>query len=151
MSEKSTKIDEQKTAKANLFLNFFNEVQNLKHEEAIYHNLLIELNARYSNLEDLSKIPDSDKNIIIQQTQKVRYYALVSYRSYKSLSTQIKTNQEKKPDDFINCIKEPDKNMPLLIDRDILGNYVVSLLTFLADDIVKQLLDSSQELVDKVY
>lgn len=148
----ASKLDEQKTAKASLLLNFFNEVQQLKHEEAVYHNLLIELKARFGS-NDFTKIPDNDKNLLVQQCQTVRYYAMVSFRSYKSISANIKREKddkkEKRPDEYIEEIRNPKQ--PIIIDLKVLGDYVDSLLLFLTEDIIKTLLESSQEIIDKVY
>lgn len=141
---KTGNLSEQRTAGASYILNFYQTIVDLKSAYANYVNLIKEFEQKYGKT-DAEKMTEQDREILKQQAQTTRYYIIHSYIDYstvhKSLGQEkntLKTKYEKVSKDFILQIKE-------------LEDYVFAANEALATGIIKDLLQTSQDVINDIY
>lgn len=138
-------IDEKKTAAASYILNFYKEVNNLNHYYSQYLNAMIELENKYGQKYS-DKINDSEKVALMNFIQLCRYTSHKCYIQYKAITGAINQKEDKK---VLNAYLKVKTD--LVIKREDLENFVVSLNSFLIKDIIQNLLESSQGLVSDIF
>jgi hypothetical protein len=141
----SKELDEKKVAGASYILNFFQEVNRLTHNYAVYLNALNELEYKYGK-SSIEKMGDAEKMALTQVVQEVRYGINKSFIQYKSIMIGLKQKED-------SAIVDKYKKVlaSFVIDRDELQEFVVSLNSVLVKDIIQQLLENSQNLVNTVF
>lgn len=144
-------LDDKRTAAASYILEFYNEVQLLKHETAQYINLLVEFDGKYNikrtgkdNLDGLGA-NDTEIATFMQQLQKVRYYVIKSYISYKSITKKLGLANEINQKDY-DVIESK-----FIIPEKELKNFVESMVYFFVGDIIKSLLESAESIIQDVF
>ena len=152
MSTKKKALDESKITGANYIINFYQEIQALITNYANYCNILLEIKEKYG--EEVNKASDEEKTIITKVVQGVRYSVQKTYIQYKSIIATI--NKKEKTKDQI----EEDKTFEdsykelkeeFMINRETLEKYVLSINKIFLNDVIKDLLKTSQDLVDEIY
>jgi len=150
MADKSGQVNEQKTAAASFIINFYTLSVNLKDQYAKYENLLIELEAKYKNV-DMSKLEEPDKNNLLTNMQNLRYFIIMSYVDYKTLFDYF-TIQDQKLKEDPNITLSIDKlRSQVIIKRQDALDYVIGINRFLLSSVIKKLLESSQDIINGLY
>lgn len=139
------RINERQAAGASYLLTFYQEIINLTHHYAQYSNLLVEAKNKYGNKE-INEIEDDAKNIIVTEVQSVRYSTYKCYIMYKTIIPSLKLKENKDLLALYNKIKED-----YLIKQEDLENFVIALNSVLITEVIKNLLDTSQALVEDIY
>lgn len=143
------KFNEKRVAAASYILSFYEEVNNVTHYYSIYLNALIELDTKYSKIESnelMAKVPDEDKNQLIQLTNYIRYHSNKCYIQYKTLLPKLNIKEDKKLTNFFNSI-----TTTYIIQRAELQEFVLTLHSVLMDGIIQELLESSQSYLENLY
>ena len=141
---KNANINEEKTAGASYVLNFYQEVASLTHNYANYENLLLELKEKYNGQEE--KITIEERDALKAYCQTLRYYIVKTYIAYSSIVDGIK----KAIDPDVKLFSDILKNQYVLKAAD-LENYVVKLNAFIISDVIKHLLESSNDIIAQLY
>lgn len=139
-------MNEQKITASNYIISFYQEVENLTHNHAIYINLLIELKAKYGEKPDAKKITEEEYNVLSTTVQTVRYYCTKAYIKYNSISNQFQKNEDVKKQ--YDLIKSPSN---YLIDSEKLESFVTLMNNIIVDKVIRNLLKSSQDFVSEIY
>lgn len=137
------KENEEKAAAANYVINFYNEVQQLTHFYATYENLMLELIEKYGNEE---QIEETEKSVIKQACSTIRYYTTVSFIKYSSIMLKTGENIDKDIEKLYNIIIKT-----YVVKREDVKNYVVKLNSVLMNTVIKSLLESSSDVIAKLY
>ena len=138
-------LDERQTAAASYILNFYQGISNLTHYYSTYHNLLIEIRNKYPDL-DLDKLGVDERNALMQTAQSVRYYAHECFIMYQTLLPPLKIEKDKDIQGYYDQIKKD-----YIIKIDDLEKYVIILNSVLINSIIKELIDTSQYLIEDIY
>jgi hypothetical protein len=138
------KQSEEKAAAANYIINFYNEVQQLTHYYVEYENLMLEIAEKYEGAED--KISPEEKEVIKQAWKLIRYYTNMSFIKYSSI--MIKTNN--KVDKDIEKLQKDLLGKYEVVRKDI-KDYVLKLNAVLMNTIIKSLLETSSDVMNKIY
>lgn len=137
-------INERRAAGASYILTFYQEIVNLTHHYAQYSNLLIEAKNKYgANVEELE---DEAKGILVTEVQSVRYCAYKCFVMYKTLIPSLKLKENKELIGSYSKIKDV-----YLIKQEELEKFVIVLNSVLVEEVIKDLLDTSQALVEGIY
>lgn len=138
-------ISEEKTAAASYILSFYQEVGNLTTAYAQYQNLMIQFDEQYAGQLEV-KPTDEEQNLLKQTMQNIRFYVNKSYIQYRSIASNrgIKLSKD--------IQKNHQKiNKGFIIERKALKEYTNSMNAFLVKNIMKKLLESSQEVVENIF
>lgn len=138
-------MNERKSAGANYIISYFNEVQQLKVIYAQYINFLLELKTKYHN-ENLDKLEEIERGQLSQLAQGVRHLVHLTYISYASIFSIDKLKVDKKIAELYYKIANT-----YIINTKELEQYVTEINRSLVLDIVKDLLTSSQDVVNDLY
>lgn len=136
---------EQKVAGASYIISFFQEVQRLTHSYAQYLNIMLEMEKKYGS-DDLKEITPVERDTTSQTFQTVRYYALKCYVQYHAIKPALKLQDDQKIEDAYKTVKSQ-----FIIPRKALEEYVIGLNSLLVQNIIQNLLQTSQDLVGQVY
>lgn len=137
--------DEKKITAASYIYQFYSEIQNLNHEYSNYLNIMLELENKYSsNVE--KNASDEEKNFIKIQIQKVRYSTHQTYIHYLSITKGLNKNPDNKIVKSYDLIKKQ-----FMINREELEKYVTNINAVLVLEVIKNLLESSQDLIQEIY
>lgn len=137
-------VNEEKAAAANYVINFYNEVQQLTHFYANYENLMLELSEKYGSQED--KIEQSENELIKQACATIRYYSQLAYIKYSSII--LKTGE--KLDKDIEKLNQTITTSYVVKRADV-KDYVVKLNSVLMNTVIKNLLETSSDVIAKIY
>jgi hypothetical protein len=149
MADNKPQLNEQRSTAASFIINFFNVVSQLKSNYAMYVNIVIGLENKYSNSELMGKMADDEKGEFITQTQNLRYFIIMSYTDYKSLLPYATKEGYIEDKDITETIG--DLKSKLTIDRELVGRYVTGINKFLLSNVIKKLLESSQDIINDLY
>lgn len=149
MTDKPKEFNEQRSTAASFIVNFFNIVAQLKSQYAIYVNLIIGLENKYPNPELMAKMADDEKAEFITQTQNLRYFIIMAYTDYKSLLPYATKDGYIEDTDITETIG--DLRTKLNIDRDKVGRFVTGVNKFMLSNVIKKLLESSQDIINDLY
>jgi len=144
-------VDEQKLAGANYIISFFNNIQLINHNFCYYNNILLELKEKYGD-SNLSKVSEEERMLIMQTSQTLRYYAVNCYIQCKSIFESIKTKENpyteeiNKLTELINKVRND-----YIIKVDMAENLIVFLNSMLVKEVVKNLLVTSQDIMNQIY
>lgn len=142
---KGAQLSEEKTAAASYILNFYSEVVQLTHNYANFENVLLELKSKYMN--NTEAITLEEKELVKQQSNILRYYTTKTYISYISIVGGLK---EVKLNPKISEGYTKIKDQQVIRTEDI-KDYVINLNEFIVNAVIKNLLESSQELLTNIY
>lgn len=140
-------MDERKLAGANYIINFFNEIQQLNHHYSLYLNYLLQLNTKYGSSPDNQNILDNEKEYLSNLTQGVRHYVHKVFIQYEALYSSIDKLQ------LDTKIKEMYQKIAntYIINSNELREFVLLINKTLINDVIKDLLVSSQEILSSVF
>ena len=143
-SKKKGRVEEQeKTTGASYIINFYNEVALLTHNYAEYLNLIEEIEYKYK---DIAKISENERSLLQTAVKSLKYYINKTFVMYKCIIETSKQTEDKKVNALRNKIKEN-----FIIERVVLEEYVILLNTLLIQKVMKNLLETSQEIVESIY
>ena len=145
MPKKNSNINEQRTAAASYIINFYQQTQDLVDYFVSYTNILTEIKYKYKGI-DLSKIEDNDKQTLLVSSQNLRYCIQKIFIQYKTILHTLNKKENKKLTQNYNQIKEH-----FIMQQSKVENFVIDINIFLMEDIIKQLISSSQELITDIY
>lgn len=138
-------IDERKTAAASYILNFYQEIAALTQNYATYHNILIEIRNKYPDM-DLGKLEADEKQALMVTAQTVRFHIHECYIMYQTLLPALKIPLDDKIVEYYELIKKD-----YIIKIGILEKFVIIINSVLINDIIKELIDTSQFLMSDIY
>lgn len=141
---KHQKKDEKKVVAANYIITFYNEILQTNHSYSQYVNLLLELDNKYPNMEE--GLETTDKETLKTAIQNLRYHIIQTYTMYKSISLTTKLEANPKIEEHYNILLSK-----FIIDRKITQEYVIEINNLFLDQVIKELLDTSTELISNIY
>lgn len=109
---------------------------------------MLELENKYGDPPE--KMPVEVKNYLTQLIQTVRLSVHKSYVMLCSIQPSFKEKEEKKDKDKLEKSYLNLKNK-FILDRESLEDYVVCLNKILVNEVIQNLLRSSQDLISEVY
>lgn len=146
MAKTDKQISEEKTAAASYILNFYQTVQNLNHNYSTYLNHLILLeNASKGEDKEAKAATVGNRSQLLELVQSIRYYCTQAYINYCTIMEGISKETDDKIEKNYNALLNQ-----LVPDRNMVKNFVVSMNTSLMKDIVKRLLESSQDVLNNL-
>lgn len=137
-------VNEEKTAAASYILNFYSEIAQLTHYYAQYENVMLHIANKYG--EDQDKVAQGEKNLINQLCENLRYYTVVTYIKYCSISTKTGVDISKEITKLHDKIKTT-----FIVKREDVKNYVIELNGVLMGTVIKSLLENASDLMNKLY
>lgn len=144
MSDKKAPLDEKKAIGSSYIIQFARNVMSMNNSYSDYFNFMVYLESKYGNVENQS-MEDLEKNQFIEVIQKIRFECTNCYIQFMTLA-KITGQEDKEILNNYNLIKTQ-----LILNRDDLLKYIVALNAYLVKDIVKKLLESSQDYIQEVY
>lgn len=144
-------VSDYQKAGGSYILRFYDDVANLTHYYSMYQSAVLELEARYPNYEDTNKfmenLDETVKSNFIGILQNLRHHVNTSYISYCSLIKELKAKKTK------DEVKESYNllNKSYIIEVSQSFTYVQLLNDFLLSEILKDLLETSRDLINNVY
>jgi len=147
MVKTQPQVSENRQAAASYVIAFYNDIVMLTHTYANYENILIELAETYGSNEDgLSKMPADQKDGVKTYCQTLRYYATKCNISYNALITGMGKSADIEVGTLYNHVLEQ-----FIIKAKDIRSYVIKLNAILMSEVIRDLLESSQDLVNKLY
>lgn len=138
-------MKETKLAGANYIISFFNDIQNLNHHYSMYCNMLIEVNAKHG-INSIEGLEEYEKNTLIKVSQDLRYYVNKCYIAYVSIHESLEiTKSEEIP------IVYPKLMNRFIIIREDIEKFVTEINVVLVKKIIRDLLQTSQDIFNDVY
>ena len=146
---KKDSLDKKETA-ANYILTFYEEVKVLILNYSNYLNFLVELDSKYGKVGEYDSFEPEDHSSFITMTRTIRQTVITTYMLYRNIKDRINDKIDNKliADIDVSYVKIKSN---FTIDRDILESYVVDLNKFLTSSIMDELLDSSEDFINKLY
>ena len=141
--------DQEVQAGANYIVNFYNEAQNIKVIYSEYMNLMLEIEQTQDKSTDLNKKNMSPEILgsLKQALTIVRQHAVQAYISYNTITKVVKkVNVDPSIEDSYNKIKAA-----YIIKRQDLENFAIAINLFLCQEVLKELLDHSQNLISEIF
>jgi hypothetical protein len=145
-NNKKTKPNDKEKAAANYIFNFYNEIQALNHNYGLYINTLLNLEKIYPGNSFEKEATDLDRQLLVNINNAVRGNIIKSYIFYKSIVKNTKIAENKKIEDIYKeylTIYE--------LDRNKLEEYILIINEVLINDIIGELLDTSQKIINSIY
>jgi len=137
--------DEKRIVGASYILEFARNVILLNSDYSNYLNSMVYLEEKHGQSGG-EGMDDTEKNQTIELNHRVRASCTNLYISYKTLVKVLNEEEDKSIIDSYSSIKTR-----LIVKKEDIENFVVGLNTFLVQDIVKNLLESSQDIVSSIY
>jgi hypothetical protein len=144
MAEKG--INEERITAASYIINFYQDIQGLTHAFANYINYMTFLETKYDKIEP-NKWWASDNESLIELSQKVRFFATKTFIAYSAINARLETKLVGKD---INALYVKVKK-DLIVKRDDISEYVIAMNMLLVTNIFKSLLETSNEVLKKLY
>lgn len=142
MSKNET--SEERTAAASYVLNFYNDVASLTHHYANYENLMVEMEEKHKGAED--KLTPEEKDALREFCQMLRYHARVAYIHYISIMQGLNLKPSKEVAELFDKIRNQ-----YVIKRVDIESFVIVMNRALVEKVIKNLLESSHEIVAQLY
>lgn len=138
-----SQIDEEKTTAANYIITFYQNIQTLNQAHAEFIDLLLELETTQTEQGELTEQHlEATKNA----NRIIRIHAIKTYTQLQAIQTQL---QQKPTQQLETAYQKLITNYT--IPREHLQTYVTELNSYLLSKITKHLLETSQDLVNKIY
>jgi hypothetical protein len=139
-----SKLNEKKVAASSYIINFYQTIEELTNNYAVYFNDLLNLKEKYAG--EVSKMDPSEKEQLTTNAQTIRFNVNRSFIKLKALKDTLNVKLSKEIED---AHKEIIKTF--IIKEKDLEKYVVEINKILLFDIVQSLLQTSQEVVSNIY
>lgn len=145
-------ISEEKTAASSYIITFYQHVQALNDSYSNFENVLLEIKSKYKGISfDEIPLENQEKTILLSNCQNTRYYVHRTYISYKTILKGLKKDKLKEKE-FIELEKLWKKlKEQFILNRDDILNYVININDSLQEDIMKELLVKSTDIVKRMY
>ena len=140
-------ISEEKTTAASYILNFYQIVQSINHHYANYLNqlILMENASKDKSKEVAENLNIGNRAQLIEMIQSIRYYRTQAYIAYSTIMKGVnKAADSEIKDTYLKIISQ------LVINRNDLETYVIAMNTSLMKDIIKRLMESSQDVLSNL-
>ena len=138
--------EQNRIAGASYIVNFLTDVQKLTECFATYTNLLIEFESKFGNT-DLKTFGDDERNALNTTVQALRFYAIKSYTQFKSIQKTVKLDVSSEELDVKYKVLTKD----FIPSRDNVSEFVIEINALLLGNIIKDLLTTSNDLVNQIY
>lgn len=145
MAGPDRQINEDKRAAASYILTFYQEVANLTHHYAQYKILLVEL-AMKDTESGMEALDEREKGILIQALQSFRYFAHKATVQYRCIMESLGKPIDEKVLALYNGLDQM-----FIIKKQMADDYVAAMNTVLLQSVIKNLMETSQDIVDTVY
>ncbi len=135
--------NEERLAASNYIVTFYNQVIQLTSLSSQYHNLLLLFSNKYGSLG--KGMEDIDREALKDSVQNIRYVVQTVYIQLSSLNDKVKVDEKEKEelDNLYKSIKNE-----FIIKREDLEKFVILLNKFLMNNIMKNLLQNSNDFVN---
>jgi len=146
MTKGNRQISEERTAAASYILTYYQEVGNLTHWYAQYRNILAELKLKDLGEEGMQALEETEKSVLIKTLQSLRYYAHKSQIQYLCIMDSLKNKVDP-------AIKKAYERLDseFIISLASIESYVIKMNGVLLNTVIKNLMETSQDIVDSVY
>ena len=145
MKRQEQTINEERTVEASYIINFYRDIMVMNDQGIAYQNLILEFDKRYSK-EYIAKASAEEKVLIMQTVQSLRFYARKVYIEYTAIMKGLKQPNKKEIDELYEKVKNE-----IIINVDDIEKYLIELNSFITEDIIKNLLETSQDIIDKMF
>lgn len=145
MVKAKSNINEQKTAAASYIISFYQQVQILVDYYVSYSNIMTQIQYLYNGL-DLKKMDERHQQELTQTIQNLRFAVQKTYIQYDTIRQTLKKEENKDIQNLYNDIK----NTFVFVRADV-EKFVILINKFLMEDIIKQLLENSSEILEGIY
>lgn len=152
MSKEEQKPDDKKTTAGRYLINFLEEVNTLSNWNSLYFNLMAEVMfmAQKSSVEDYMKeMEQNQKSEFIRQIQETRFYITKTWITLQSMKDVLKIKDDDPKLKELSKLKETLQNEFIMKRADV-EQYAILINTFLVKDIIRELLRSNEDLVNKL-
>lgn len=139
-------MKERKVAGSHYIVNFYNEIQQLNQHYSLYRNLMIEVRAKHGEDPKPESLGDEEKATVTSYAQAVRHFAHKIIIQYKSIIKATKLKEDKAVNETYQKILKD-----FIIKVEDLEKFVVSINMALVNEVIQDLLISSQDLVQDIY
>lgn len=130
---------------ANYIISFYREVQILNHNYSVYLNQLLEINERHGD-KGLENAEEAEKINLMSFAQNIRQNVHKTFIQYTVISGAAQLKKDKDIEKLYNVIKDT-----FIMPRDTLKDYVIKINTLLVNDLIKHILETSRDIIDKIY
>lgn len=138
--------DPEQTAAANYIIQFYQEVNLLKQNYAIYVNALKELEAKQNQEQEIN-IEEAEKQQINKIVQTARYYLIQSHITCDNILTIL--NKKKEQEILQNLYNQVIKDY--ILDTTKLHAYVTQISLTLIQEAMRGLLKTSEDIIKGLY
>ena len=145
-SKSNKQMSEQKVAASSYILQFYQDIQNLNHWLSIYHNLLTELKFKVPESEEISNVDEEEKKVLSDTAQNFRYYVNKCFLGYRVIVKATNATLDKDVQDSYDKLKDT-----FIMSESDADDFVIGVNMFLMNEVVKNLLETSQTFIDKVF
>ena len=145
-SKSNKQMSEQKVAASSYILQFYQDIQNLNHWLSIYHNLLTELKIKVPESEEISNVDEEEKKVLSDTAQNFRYYVNKCFLGYRVIVKATNATLDKDVQDSYDKLKDT-----FIMSESDADDFVIGVNMFLMNEVVKNLLETSQTFIDKVF
>lgn len=129
-------------------VNYYNQIENLKHQNAIYIIKKLDMKEKYQG--DFKNMEEDDREIIRQIMQEVRYAIIRSWGEYQGL-LGLKLKKFKLDPELEKLYSLLIEEGPYVMDSKQIEAYAKRMNDILTSATMKNLLESSQELLQDLY
>jgi hypothetical protein len=135
---------------------FYNDIQELNKYFPYYINLLMEVVNKTSvamkdGKMEIQSIPPDMQPSFIQALQIIRGLCIKTFISYRSIEGHLKTKNENLKPLYMKFTTSNDKESGYMITHKDLENYVVIVNQILMDEVIGDLLTTSQDIVNQMF
>jgi hypothetical protein len=140
-------MNEIKIAGASYITAFYQEVQFLNHNYAVYINSQLEIAHKCNyEKEKIKNISSVEMQNVNNAMQLMRISVIKTYLAYKTIGKNIKISDNHAIEDAYKEIIEKYN-----FSHDRLEIYIMEINNLLVSDIIKELIDNSQSLINQIY
>lgn len=137
--------DERQVVAASLIVQFYQDVSQLSHHFCIYRNYLVELGVKGKENQDMN---DNESQALQVTVQNYRYFANKTYIQFLTLSKEGVIDNKEQVKQHYAHINNP-KNF--IIEVQQAENYLTEIMALFLKGIVKDLLNTSQQIFNEIY
>lgn len=136
-------ISEEKSTAASYIVTFYQEILQLTHYYSLYYNTLMENKAKKQHN---SENTEADINNIAMLIQNLRYLSNKLHIMYGAISIQLKKEKNQVLEEAMMQL-----NLQYSIDINQMKIIVEQYHVFLMNEIMKTILESSQDIMKNIY
>lgn len=139
-------MNERKVVGSSYIVNFYQSIYQLTQSCCQYTNLLLELKTKYGEEPNPKKMQEEELSILANSVQTVRYHSKMFFIQYKSICPSINIPESEK----LTSLYEKVKTDYILTEESI-TEFVIEVNKLLLDSVIKDLLMTSQNLLNQIY